>query len=288
VEAGTKYLLSEQSNVNSIYTTTRTNSIGPQLVFLRNEYLPLGIFPNAHKLREYETLTLFARHRPDALQRRVSLEAVPAEVSGLIGVLRDRCGIDTRCDFMPSPSGLDTRAPNLDFELIHAPEFVKRRFNAVTNDDYDRFYPFHQPNLLMISTNGEVEIYAFFSPQDHYCAIVSLNVPIYELAGRMGGLLDQLKEAGVSYIELLLGLQHGKSIDAASEAGFIPSAIYPAMRENADGKMEDFVVLSRTLEPLNFRGMSIAKEFKPYVDQYVNLWKKRALESLRIIQVEEV
>ena len=63
---------------------------------------------------------------------------------------------------------------------------------------------------------------------------------------------------------------------------FVPSAIYPAMRE-VNGAYEDYVVLSRTMEPLNFRGMAIVSQFKHYIDQYVEAWKRVNLDTIEVI-----
>jgi hypothetical protein len=49
-----------------------------------------------------------------------------------------------------------------------------------------------------------------------------------------------------------------------------------------DGVPMDFVVMSRTVEPLNFRGITIDSSFKPYMDQYVELWKKMHLDTLEV------
>jgi hypothetical protein len=53
------------------------------------------------------------------------------------------------------------------------------------------------------------------------------------------------------------------------------------MREE-DGKTYDYVIMTHTIEPLDFRGMAIEKAFKPYVDQYVALWKQMHLDSLEV------
>jgi GNAT superfamily N-acetyltransferase len=291
IELGTEKLLAEPNGPHSIYTTTRTNSLGPQMMFLRNGYLPLGIFPNAHKLKSYETLTLLAKFRSGVLVNRAPVEAVPRDLQGLLQILEHDHGINTKTQFTTEfggsaakPKNLAEKEPKapLEFEFVDAPAFVKRRFESFGGDDYDRFFPFHQPNFLMVSTDGSVEIYAYFSPQDRYCAVVTANVPLYELHGRLNGLLEMMKERGISYIEVLLAMRYGRSIQATLETGFVPSAIYPAMRADENGQMEDFVVLSRTLEPLNFTGMTVDRGFKPYIDQYVHLWTHNAIKSLRI------
>ncbi len=277
--------------INSLYATTRTNSISPQQVFLKNGFHPFGIFPNSHKLRQYETLTLFVRHRPGILERRQKVESAPEGLRGLLSIIQNQYGIETTTRLIESPKRSIREMPDGDldlrFEFIFAPKFVQRRFLEKFNDPYDRFFPFHKPNFLIVSANGDIEAYAHVNKQDHYCAIVGMNVPIYSLQKSASALLDRLKEYGISYIELLLGLEHGRSIDTAIAEGFVPSAIYPAMRENAAGEMQDFVILSRTSEPLNFRGMAIDSRFKPFIDQYLQLWKKQALESLEVIDGNE-
>jgi hypothetical protein len=58
--------------------------------------------------------------------------------------------------------------------------------------------------------------------------------------------------------------------------------VYPAMQEGQDGKLVDFVIMSRTLKPLDFRGMAIDQGFKPFIDQYVDLWKGMHLDVLDV------
>jgi len=283
ISAGTAELLRESSPVNSIYTTTRTNSVGVQLIFLRDGFIPLGLFPNAHKLKHYETLTLFAKFRPGVLERRKRVEVVPEPLGPILKILETHYGIPTEALLRPARRrNMRTRGNELEFEFIDAPEFVQRKFHAGERSAYDRFYPFHAPNLMMVSKDGEIEIFARFSKVDRYCAITSLNVPVHVLAGRMGGLLNQLKDLGISYLEILMGLEHTRSIEAALEASFLPSAIYPAMLEDEHGHTHDFIVLSRTMEMLDFHGMEVDRAFKPFIDQYVGLWKEMHLESLEV------
>lgn len=280
VQAGCEELLSSSGPVNSIYTTTRTTSVGPQLVFLNSGFKPLGIFPNAHRLREYETLTLFARYKPGALDRRTPVEEVPEKLLPILSAAQKCMGIpmpqraSAPQEFAP-PEGA---AP--EFEFIFAPEYVRRRFETSYPDPYDRFYPFHVPNLLIASKDGEIEIYAYFSRKDCYCTVIGINVPIYTLDGKLSNLLIPLREYGISYIEVLISLEYTKSLEALFRAKFLPSAVYPCMRDVE--KVQDFVLMSRTLEPLNFSNMEIHRAFKPYVEEYVKLWKNMHLETLEV------
>lgn len=290
VETGTEELVGKKGPLNSLYTTTRTLSVGPQLVFLRNGYFPLGIFPNAHRLRQFESTTLMARFKPGVLNRRNHHPDIPKQLQPIYKVLHQTLGISSKVSAAnpkkKTPPEPTSEKDMLEFETIFAPHYVLRKFEKTFSDPYDRFYPFHTPNLLLSSTKGETEIYAYLSKSDGYCTIVANTTPFYELAGRVRGLLDLLRSEGVSYIETLIGIEHVKSIQALLEVQFLPSAVYPAMKETTSSSarfpMQDFVVMSRTMEPLNFRGMSIDRRFKPYVDQYVKLWQQMHLNTLEV------
>jgi hypothetical protein len=275
------FLMKDNKIVHSIYATTRTLSIGPQLVFIKNNFKPLGIFPNAHRLANYETLTLMAKHNPEVLKKRARVEEVP-EALGPIFKASEKYIKSPH----PSPRLLKMVRPkptgeHLEFEIILAPDFVKRKFSKTFKDPFDVFFPFHEPNLLLASKNGEVDIYGYLSKSDGYCALITASAPFYSMAGRLRPLLQQLHDYGVSYVEILMAMDSILSLETLLDVNFLPSAIYPAMLEY-EGKFLDLVLMSRSMEPLNFRGMQIEKSFKPYIDQYVDLWKQMHLDVLGV------
>jgi len=290
VEHGTDLLLAGPERLHSLYTTTRTLSMGPQLVFLGNGYVPLGIFPNAHRLRQMETTTLMAKFHPESLARRDPSAGIPKKLGPIYEALHQTLGksLGEILGTAKIPDLLDPTAPvkleageETEFELIFAPEFVRRRFYEVFSDPYDRFFPFHLPNLLIVDKSGEVEIFAHFSKPDAYCTIVANTRPFFELAGKTRSLMRRARDYGISYLEVLIGAEHTRSIETLLNAQFLPSAVYPAMRES-QGRMQDFIIMSRSMEPLDFRGMAIEQRFKPYVDQYVDLWKQMHLDTLEV------
>ncbi|MBL7544472.1 MAG: hypothetical protein JNL11_11705 [Bdellovibrionaceae bacterium] len=278
---GSDYLMNDHKIVHSIYATTRTLSVGPQLVFIKNKFKPLGIFPNAHRLANYETLTLMAKHDPEVLKKRQRVIEVP-EALGPIFKASEKYIKSPHPPpkllkmVRPKPSG-----EHLEFEIILAPDFVKRRFAQTFKDPFDVFFPFHEPNLLLASKNGEVDIYGYLSKSDGYCALITATQPFYSMAGRLRPLLQQLHDYGVSYVEILMAMDSILSLEALLDVNFLPSAIYPAMLEY-EGKFMDLVLMSRSMEPLNFRGMQIEKSFIPYIDQYIDLWKMMHLEVLGV------
>ncbi len=282
---GSTYLLQETKNINSIYTTTRTLNLAPQLAFLRDGYIPLGIFPNAHRLAIYETLTLMAKFRTDILDMRQPVEEVPEALGPILKAL----GKFIKSKH-PNPKLLKMVKPQptgekLEFEFIHAPKYVQRKFFEAFTDPYDRFYPFHMPNFLMSAKNGEVDIYGYLSEADGYCAWVSNTQPLLSLSGRLRPLMQQLSDYGVSYIEVMTTVDNILGLETLLDVNFLPSAIYPAMVQEGE-KITDLVLMSRSMEPLNFRGMHLEKSFRPYIDQYVKLWKTMHLEVLGVFDEE--
>jgi GNAT superfamily N-acetyltransferase len=275
--------LGAEGSMNSLYTTTRTLSIGPQNIFLNLGFLPLGLFPNAHRVKEYETLTLLGKFRDGVLAERPALPAVPEKLLPILTVLNSLVPTEQKRAIQisatpPRASG----APEHEFELIYAPDFVRRRFISTFSDPQERFYPFHEPNLLISAKGGGPELYAYFGKQDGYCTIVAGTETFWQLAPSIDAMVRQLLDFGVSYIETLLPIFKTDSLKVLLEHQFIPSAVYPAMTV-VQGAMQDFVLLSRTAEPLNFRGMAIDRRFKPYIDQYVRQWSQTYFEAMEVI-----
>ncbi len=278
-----EHFLEKGTELNSLYATTRTVTAGPQRVFIKNHYLPLGIFPNAHRLSQYETVTLFAKFRAGLLEKRKPEKQVSESLMPMYKILQN---IVPDMD-IPNPVPV-TPAVTLptneawEFEIIRAPNYVYRKFLETFPDPRDRFFPFHMPNMLIADKKGRMEIFAYFSKKDGYCTLIKSTKPISELSASLTSLYMQLDDIGVSYIEVLVNVKLTPFIEPLLAGQFVPSALYPAMRE-IDGKYEDYIVLSRTMEPLNFRGMSVISQFKPFIDQYVDTWKQINLDSIEVL-----
>ncbi|MGZ3789138.1 MAG: GNAT family N-acetyltransferase [Bacteriovorax sp.] len=278
-----EFFLEKDTRLNSLYATTRTISVGPQMVFIKNGYLPLGIFPNAHRLHQYETVTLFAKYRKNILEKRKAEAFASPSVMPLYGILKDLVPkISLPSSSETKPTSANEGDEDWEFEIIRAPNYVLRRFDERFPDPSDRFFPFHTPNMLISEKKGRIDIFAYFSKRDGYCTLIKSTRPISELNGRLTPLYMLLDDIGVSYIEVLVNIKHTPLIDTLLSGQFLPSAIYPAMRE-VDNNYEDYIIMSRTMEPLNFRGMAVVAPFKPFIDQYVDAWKQVNLDTIEVI-----
>ncbi len=282
VEACVTSALNEHTGfLDSIYATTRTLSVGPQLVLLHAGFLPLGIFPNAHRLKEAETLTLVARFRPGVLERRLLVQTYPPKLEALLRTCEQATGLSfaqaAASQFQEAPASafqLDT-----EFEIIFAERYVKAQFEKTRNSRQESFYPFHTPNLLLTSPELGIEVFCLFQKSDGYCTIVSISKSLSDVSPYFREILKTLRKFGMLYSECLVSLANTEDLEVLLAHNFIPSALYPAMLETPEGMM-DHVLLSRTLEPLHFRGLQVEKKFQGYIKQYIEAWQKQHLEGM--------
>lgn len=284
IDAGIDEVLKKGKRVHSLYATSRTIEIASQKMLMSNGLKPLGIFPNARKIKHYETLTLMGIFGDGVLERRVPVEKVPPQMIPLYNAIGDVLGGEGHPE-KGETCPVNQEAPDMaeeDFEYIDAPQFVEKRFNEIFKGDKESiFFPFHKPNLIISSNKCDLEIFASFSKKDHYCVLVTANNPIGDLGNQFKQLMFSMKERGIYYVETLVRADYYDIICFLLQNKFLPSALYPAMREE-DGKMHDYVLLTRTMVPLDFSETHVDDCFLPFVNQYVDQWVEINLKSLGV------
>jgi GNAT superfamily N-acetyltransferase len=284
--AGIDEVLHVGKKVHSLYATSRTIEVSSQKMLIANGLKPLGIFPNARKIKHYETLTLMGIFGEGVLERRSKVERVPPQMIPLYDSIGEVLGSEGHpdtghaCPVLKSDSSIEVSED--DFEYIDAPMFVKKRFEETFKGDKESiFYPFHKPNLIISSEKCNLEIFASFSKKDHYCVLITANNSIRDLEDQFKQLIFSMKEKGIYYIETLMRADYYEVICFLLQNKFLPSALYPAMREE-DGVMHDYVLLTRTMVPLDFSETHIDDCFLPFVNQYVEQWVEMNLKSLGV------
>ncbi len=273
---------------NSIYATTRTVSLGPQKVFIKNQFCALGIFPNSHMLKKIETLSFFVRYRPGVLSKRQVLPRLHKDLEELFNLAEKNINHHLVekplfTNFFATDEILEISGRvEVKFEMIDDPEFVYDQFSEVIPNSYDRYYPFHKPNFLARSTDGKIMVFMHVNHKDRYCAVIAANVSWYQMKQQLSDLFLNLKWNGISYVECMIRLDSFESVQAMLDFRFIPSALYPAMLSSEDGTMLDYVLLSQSLEPLTFEGVNLTDDFKPYLDQYLHLLNNQSLSKSEV------
>ncbi|WP_044557231.1 GNAT family N-acetyltransferase [Halobacteriovorax marinus] len=281
-------VLKEKKLVNSIYATARTISHSSQTMLMKNGFIPLGFFPNCRRIKTYETLALLAIFADGVLEKRKVPTVVPESVEPFYSLVeKEITGNDAHFDTAPCLIKRDHQFKDLtckegEFEFIFAKNFVEKRFDETFKEDRESvFYPFHRPNLLISNMEEGIEIFAAFSKKDHYCVIITANKSIISLGEKINKMLFAMKEIGIYYVETMVRSDRREPICFLTENNFLPSAVYPAMRFE-EGVGQDYILLARTMVPLDFSELSIHKSFKPYLDQYAKQWIDMHLNILRV------
>ncbi|RKT12232.1 acetyltransferase (GNAT) family protein [Streptomyces sp. 1114.5] len=260
--------------LDSVYATVRVVTPGPQQVFARNGFQALGLLPNAVEVAGCESLALFARHADGVLARREEVGAVPRALVPLLDAARQSTGVDygrpAPAD-APAPAAERTAPVTAPMELIAAPGFVRRRFLELFPDPGERFFPLHVPNAVLTPPDGAFEAYADLDRTAASCSLIAVHPSPAAVAGALEPLMAAVTRAGADYVETLLPLADTAGLGAFLAAGFIPSAVYPAMRRIGD-RFHDYVVLSRTSRQIDFRAAAVSGRLQPYLLAYLTAW----------------
>ncbi|MDF3300284.1 GNAT family N-acetyltransferase [Streptomyces tropicalis] len=258
--------------LDSVYATVRVVTEGPQHVVVRNGFRPLGLMPNAVEVEGCESLALFARYAGGVLERRAPVARVPEGLGALLGAASAGVGIDwagtERIAARPAPRAAGRAEP---VELIAAPAFVRRRFVERFPDAADRFFPLHTPNALLVPADAGFEAYVDLDPVAGSCALVAVHPRPAAVAGALEALMSVITRAGADYAETLLPLADTDALEVFLASGFVPSAVYPAMRRIGD-RLHDYVVLSRTSRQIDFRTTAVSTLLQPYLSAYLSAW----------------
>jgi ribosomal protein S18 acetylase RimI-like enzyme len=282
---GLELLRAQKRPIEVVYATTRTVDVAPQKLTAGLDYRKLGIFPNIHRTEEYETHALTALLTPEALKKRYKGFKLHPVLAELYSIVRQETGLpDLPVLKEPPREALaGKKSPPFELETIAAPRFVAHRFHdeKPTVQEHHWFFPFLEPNLLLTTADQKVEVFAFRSELDRYCAIIGIRDaesigygPIFATACR------ELKKSGARYIEFIIRADEAAKIEHALSAQFVPCAYFPAMQLSAAGDRYDYVVFSRSYEILDFRNLRLEGVNRQYLIQYFNKWKELSLDPI--------
>lgn len=274
---GVDIVVNRLKAVRTVYATTRTVSLGPQRLAEKSGFKKLGIFPNVHKVNSSETHTLAVYFDPGALESSGGRARLPRVMKPFFDIVRREAGL-FEPEYKDLPIDPAPASAPIPFEVVSAPQFILRRFAEAKAEDrlVMDFFPFHEPNLLLVAPDGKTELYFYRSSKDGHCV---LNGAWSESLS-LGAMLDQgaghLEGMGVRYVEVLVNGANPERVAEAMAARFLPSAYYPAMRWDPEGKTaRDYVVLSRSLAVLDFRGLVLQPAYADYLKEYFRLWREQ-------------
>lgn len=282
---GIKYLIEKTPGVDVIYSTTRTVNEAAQTLTEKLGFKKLGIFPNAHRTSEYETHCLTAIIREEALEKRYTNYKLHHSLESLYKIVDSEVGLGSLETVVPENPTKVLMSPG-EIEVLQSQKFINYRYNHLKAEKQleFEFFPFHQPNLMIISPDQSIELFCHLSPVDGYCVIIGGKMPgnmnfteLFLLSNRL------LRDAGARYIEVILRADRPKILESIIKAKFIPCGFFPAF-QLVNGKRYDFLVFSRSFEVFDFQNVKLKGLNQVYLEEYFKAWKSIALNP-KLIQV---
>ena len=282
---GSDYLESRPEPVAVIYATTRTATTAPQIITEKLGYKKLGIFPNVHKTSTFETHCLTALFIGNALEKRFTKFKLHPKVAGFYRIAQAELGladlpIAAAAEYVPIAPA--KRMPLPELEVLEAPLFAIQRFRKLQEEQQIgfHFYPFHEPNLVILSPCQTVEVFLFRSPSDPYSTVVGVRKPDdIDSAEMLLRVSDLLRERGVRYLETIGRVDRPRILDGIIRAGFVPCAYFPAFQLHGEWRY-DYAVFSKTFEMLDFRELKLTGTNQKLLQEYFLNWREIFLGPL--------
>ncbi len=258
---GIQKLMYDDRLCDAIYATTRTASIGPRQLMKKLGFVSLGIFPNVHRLAEYETHGLSALFHSDAWQKRRRLPKLIPEVEGFYRVIRQTFHLEP-AEIMPAKH--QPKLKMIRGEAVGQELEQERKSGALLMD----FFPFHKANFLFANDDRSVSAFVNYEGKDGYGTLVALKAPIEDLRGVLEAVFEMGQRIGIVYMEILVDAYEPRMQRAALAAQFLPCAYFPSMQQTDDDR-KDFLVFARSMLPLNFSNVQMTPRDRQFLDHYL-------------------
>lgn len=275
---GIQYLREKTPGVDVIYSTTRTVNEAAQTLTEKLGFKKIGIFPNAHRTNDYETHCLAAIIYPEAIEKRNTDYMIHHEMESLYNIVAQEIPLPPLASIVPDKPTKSLSSPP-ELEVVKSPKFVAFRYSFLKREKQleFEFFPFHLPNLVLISPDQSVELFCHLSPIDGYCVIVGGKMPsnmnfteLFLAANKL------LRDAGARYIEVIVRADRPKIVESIARAKFIPCGFFPAF-QLIGTKRHDFLVFSRSFEIFDFQNVKLKGLNQVYLEEYYKAWKRMSL-----------
>lgn len=267
---GIDALMNRDRLVDVIYATTRTASIGPSKLLKKLGFVSLGIFPNVHRLAEYETHGLSAIFHPEAFDKRRRLPRLIPEVEGFYRIIRHTFHLEP-AEIFPMMD-----VPRLRIVRGEAVHKAYREAKANKQLLFD-FFPFHEPNFLFQTEDGAIKAFVNYEGKDGHGVVAGLQAPLIDLKSALKATFESAQKVGVDYLEILVDAYEPDMQRAALWAQFLPCAYFPSMEGRDDGTRTDYLVFARSTLPLNFSNVQMTPRDRQFLDVYLQNTEYRNL-----------
>lgn len=281
VERGLQLHLTEGDLVDLIYAVVRTFvSLNFHNDLSDLGFVDTGIFPNVRKVAAYETHGLKVCFSPRTRYVRRPNPLLIPEIETLYKIVAHRLRLD-------SPSVIPIQLPPLPaqrialYPLSDASDQERRKFlHQTTRHQVFNFFPLHGPDLILVDSTRRARVFLSYQARDGHATILGLTPGPYDRMQVLLSVADYCENLGCVYLELLVSAYQPVLQAESYRAGFLPCAYFPAAYLGPDGLRHDYIVSSKTYVPLNFRGLRLSEEAKPYLLEFFKLYTSSLWEDL--------
>lgn len=276
MRTGLDWLKENTKGVDVVYATTRSVHQAAQSLVDHFGFKKLGIFPNTHRAAgDFETHSLAAWFSPEGFQKRFTDYKFHRKLMPWFELVRSEIpDMDRPDEFIDPEASTKSLVAPPKLEIVQAPEFVRYRFNeeAANHKLEFQFFPFHKPNLLILSADQSIEIFCNLSSDGHCVLIGGRVAPNVDYTELMTSACHLLRDYGARYIEMIVRADKPKIVDSIMRAKMIPSAFFPALQLK-NGQRWDFIVFSRSFEIFDFQNVRLQGLNQRYLEEYFKAWK---------------
>lgn len=244
-----KERLNSNSEVDVVYSTTRSLTLEQQEKTLSHGFAVLGIFPSGPGIDTHRLNGMTAFYSDGVLERRQTGFTLHPAVAPYFEIVKKQLNLPDLPKAAAKFTVEDSPEPLPPLEWIEAPLFVKRKFQDLKERRFltNHFYPFQEPNVLITDPTQNAEIFLKVAPGDHFATVIGERINLRLNPVRLyEAVLSILVRRNFSYIEIVSDAADTQGIDCMMSAGFSPCAYIPAFKRHGRTR-RDYVVLVHSL-----------------------------------------
>ncbi len=280
---GVRYLTVGAKLVDVLYGTSRTVNAGPSRMTAEAGFRKMGIFPNAVYIEELEHLNLDIYVTEDALRLRRQKPYLFKPFYDIYGIARKQLGLE-RAYLVTEREPLLLSKHKIPLELVKDERRAIELFRLYSEQKRisNSFFPFHMPNWLLSTADGGTDVFIWHGGVGKQASILGFRTDRVNIHDLLESVATTLQRSGAAYVELLVDAYDYTIQQEAYTAKYIPSAYFPAMRLANDGLRDDYFVVSRTFQILDFTSSIVMSENYPYFEAYMRFYKELYLDSAQL------
>lgn len=252
-----------------VYNTTRDLTDEEHLATLDAGFKPLGVFPGARST-DGSQVSGFAAWYAEGVLRKMRHSEFPLHPAAapFFALAAEACGLPPLGRGEPVLPPYPDSLPAL--ELLDAPRFAAERFRRLKarRSLSVNFYPFSEPNVIILSADENVQVFASLQPGLRFATIIGEAVRSSVHPVRLTRESVRLLEAGgADYVEAINDAADAAGIECFLKAGFTPCGYFPCLKLSGNNR-RDFVVFAHSKVRAS-SGLAVHPAHGRFLDAYL-------------------